>query len=105
MPTSSWKARNRERTASPLQFGRNECASFAHTLIRGPTFREPSWVRGVAWSILGGSGPLDSGSNPDGPTTGLNLARRYRFGYVNTRAQAYVAPAARSTFLREPASW
>ena len=24
-------------------------------------------VRGVAWSILGGSGPLDSGSNPDGP--------------------------------------
>src|SRR2546421_11267831 len=38
------------------------------TLIRGPTFREPSWVRGVAWSILGGSGPLDSGSNPDGPT-------------------------------------
>src|SRR6266581_6590450 len=26
------------------------------------------WVRGVAWSILGGSGPLDSGSNPDGPT-------------------------------------
>src|SRR5947209_1729349 len=27
----------------------------------------PRWVRGVAWSILGGSGPLDSGSNPDGP--------------------------------------
>ena len=26
-----------------------------------------SRVRGVAWSILGGSGPLDSGSNPDGP--------------------------------------
>src|SRR5437879_11720310 len=37
------------------------------TLIRGPTFRESAWVRGVAWSILGGSGPLDSGSNPDGP--------------------------------------
>src|SRR3989442_9007480 len=28
----------------------------------------PRRVRGVAWSILGGSGPLDSGSNPDGPT-------------------------------------
>src|SRR3972149_4577938 len=30
-------------------------------------FAAARWVRGVAWSILGGSGPLDSGSNPDGP--------------------------------------
>src|SRR5947207_11319289 len=30
-------------------------------------FADSRWVRGVAWSILGGSGPLDSGSNPDGP--------------------------------------
>src|SRR5713226_5516714 len=37
-------------------------------LIPEPPLRGPSWVRGVAWSILGGSGPLDSGSNPDGPT-------------------------------------
>src|SRR5438094_9106357 len=36
-------------------------------LYRLHRFADPRWVRGVAWSILGGSGPLDSGSNPDGP--------------------------------------
>src|SRR5438309_3058972 len=62
------------------------------TLIRGPTFREPSWVRGVAWSILGGSGPLDSGSNPDGPITDLGRVRWYRFGYVNTTERGLRSP-------------
>src|SRR3990172_11773112 len=35
---------------------------------RASASREAPWVRGGVWSILGGSGPLDSGSNPDGPT-------------------------------------
>src|SRR2546427_4920618 len=40
-----------------------------HNPYAGPVLTAtPRWVRGVAWSILGGSGPLDSGSNPDGPT-------------------------------------
>src|SRR5437867_1750336 len=39
-----------------------------HNAYAGPVLTAtPRWVRGVAWSILGGSGPLDSGSNPDGP--------------------------------------
>ena len=39
----------------------------AQRLSERPLFADAIWVRGVAWSILGGSGPLDSGSNPDGP--------------------------------------
>ena len=34
-------------------------------------------VRGVVWSILGGSGPLDSGSNPDGPIFGEEPTGNY----------------------------
>src|SRR5205823_9865344 len=52
--------------------------SVAQRLYAGLHFARRLRVRGVAWSILGGSGPhdnfdgggrpLDSGSNPDGPT-------------------------------------
>src|SRR5436309_5821426 len=52
------------------------------TLIQTPHLPRVARVRGVAWSILGGSGPLDSGSNPDGPISvwrnalsGLALSR------------------------------
>src|SRR2546427_5447855 len=48
-------------------FGRGKPTSRA-TLIQTPHLPRVTRVRGVAWSILGGSGPLDSGSNPDGPT-------------------------------------
>ena len=55
-------------------------------------FADSRWVRGVAWSILGGSGPLDSGSNPDGPTAipvrllnaqkdGHSVAGQYLLGF------------------------
>src|SRR5207249_5932538 len=44
-------------------------------LYRLHRFADPRWVRGVAWSILGGSGPLDSGSNPDGPILMGNWGR------------------------------
>src|SRR2546426_11742596 len=47
-------------------FGRRKPTSRA-TLIQTPHLPRVARVRGVAWSILGGSGPLDSGSNPDGP--------------------------------------
>src|SRR5437867_2406158 len=47
-------------------FGRRKPTSRA-TLIPTPHLPRVARVRGVAWSILGGSGPLDSGSNPDGP--------------------------------------
>src|SRR5467141_3517085 len=50
-------------------FGRGKPTSRA-TLIQTPHLPRVARVRGVAWSILGGSGPLDSGSNPDGPTLG-----------------------------------
>ena len=35
-----------------------------------PSRRSPShWARGLAWPILERLGRLDSGSNPDGPTS------------------------------------
>src|SRR3972149_3551979 len=52
----SEKMQNRQPGASPHN-------AYTHHLRSA----QPRWVRGVAWSILGGSGPLDSGSNPDGP--------------------------------------
>src|SRR5206468_2390687 len=52
--------------AKPRMFGRRKPTSRA-TLIQIPHLPRVARVRGVAWSILGGSGPLDSGSNPDGP--------------------------------------
>src|SRR5439155_19042187 len=47
---------------------RSPMSAIRRTLIHKPKLTaSPRRVRGVAWSILGGSGPLDSGSNPDGP--------------------------------------
>src|SRR5207244_3449874 len=44
------------------------CRTRAAQRLCGPrSYCVSARVRGVAWSILGGSGPLDSGSNPDGP--------------------------------------
>src|SRR5438445_2697164 len=69
----------------------------------------PRPVRGVAWSILGGSGPLDSGSNPDGPISGrAHQAEFTRLSGTNvscsfeTESSSLVLALCRSRECRDP---
>src|SRR3989441_7038851 len=69
----------------------------------------PRRVRGVAWSILGGSGPLDSGSNPDGPISGrAHQAEFTRLRGTNvscsfeTESSSLVLALCRSRECRDP---
>src|SRR6266571_6242050 len=77
------------RGVARFRFPPDRRAIRSQPLCRPFSYAASRWVRGVAWSILGGSGPLDSGSNPDGPTYKPGARVRERAGISKPLEQDY----------------